>query len=213
MTPNNIVNMAYLKGLQVISVCDHNCARNLPAVQAAADARGLLFIPGIEVETREEVHMLTLFPSLAPAMEFGEWVYSGLAKIDNRPSFFGEQLIVDEEDRVVGTEPRMLLQSTSYSIDEVVSRCRAYGGVPIPAHINRTANSLLKSLGFLPPNLGFTAIEVCAQFALVGVEVFRYHVLYDSDAHTLGEISEPNYFVSASEHSVQSVLEHLAQQK
>ncbi len=213
MTPNNIVNMAYIKGLQAISVCDHNCARNLPAVQAAADARGLVFLPGIEVETREEVHILTLFPSLEPAMEFGEWVYNGLPQIENRPSFFGEQLIVDEEDRVVGTEPRLLLQSTAHSIDEVVSRCRAHGGVPIPAHINRSANSLLHILGFLPPNLAFTAIEVCAQFALVGVEIFRYHVLYDSDAHTLGDISEPIHFISASEHSAKGVLEHLAQQK
>ncbi len=213
MTPNNIANMAYLKGLQAISVCDHNCARNLPAMKAAADARGLIFIPGIEVETREEVHVLTLFPSLEPAMEFGEWVYDSLPPIENRPSFFGEQLIMDEEDRVVGTEPRLLLQSTTRSIDEVVSRCRELHGVPIPSHINRSANSLLHILGFIPPNLAFTSIEVCAQFTLVGVEISRYHVVYDSDAHTLGDISEPNHFISASEQSAKGILEFLAQQK
>ena len=213
MTPNNIVNMVYLKGLQVIAVCDHNCARNLPAVKAVADARGLIFIPGIEVETREEVHVLTLFPSLDPAMEFGNWVYDSLPDIENRPSFFGDQLIMDKEDNVIGTEPRLLLQSTTRSIDEVVTTCRAFGGVPIPAHINRRANSLLHILGFLPPNLAFTSIEVCAQFTLVGVEISRYHVLYDSDAHTLGDISEPSHFISAYEHSAQGVLAYLAEQK
>ena len=30
MTPNNIVNMAKLKGLDAIAVCDHNTARHLP---------------------------------------------------------------------------------------------------------------------------------------------------------------------------------------
>ncbi len=213
MTPNNIVNMAYLKGLQAISVCDHNCARNLPAVKAAADAHGLVFIPGIEVETREEVHVLTLFPSLEPAMEFGEWVYNSLPNIENSPSFFGEQLIMNEEDKVIGMETRLLLQSTTRSIDEVVSRCREFGGVPIPAHINRSANSLLHILGFIPPNLALTSIEVCAQFTLVGVEISRYHVLYDSDAHTLGSISEPNHFLSACEQSAKGILDHLAKQK
>ncbi len=213
MTPNNIVNMAYLKGLQAISVCDHNCAHNLPAMQAAADARGLIFIPGIEVETREEVHVLTLFPSLEPAMEYGKWVYDSLPDIENRPAFFGEQLIMNSEDRLIGTEPRLLIQSTTRTIDEVVSKCRDFGGVAIPAHINRSANSLLHILGFIPPNLAFTSIEVCAQFTLVGVEISRYHVLYDSDAHTLGGISEPNHFLTAYEQSPKGVLDYLAGQK
>ncbi len=213
MTPSNIVNMAYLKGLQVIAVCDHNCAYNLPAVKAAADEQGLIFLPGIEVETREEVHVLTLFPALEPAMEFGGWVYASLPEIQNRPSFFGEQTIMDANDQVVGTEPRLLIQSTTRSIDEVVETCRKLGGVPVPAHINKTSNSMLKSLGFLPPNLQLTAIEVCPQNTLVGVEISRYHVLYNSDAHTLGEISEPDHFISAYDSTPEGVLRYLAQPK
>ena len=66
MTPNNIVNMAMLNGLDVIAVSDHNCARNLPAVFSVAEKAGMLVIPAIEVCTSEEVHVLCLFYQLEP---------------------------------------------------------------------------------------------------------------------------------------------------
>ncbi len=49
------------------------------------------------------------------------------------------------------------------------------GGVPVPAHINRTSNSLLYSLGFLPPELCFTALEVYA-----GLPVRKEQIYYVS---------------------------------
>jgi len=213
MTPNNIVNMAALKGLELIAVCDHNCARNLPAVQAAADARGLLLLPGLEVETREEVHMLALFAALSSAMAFGEWVYAHLPPLPNRPDLFGEQLVLDENDDPIAAEPRLLIQSTALSIDEAAAACRRMGGVPVPAHINRTSNSLLANLGFIPPGPAFTALEVSANLPISGVNLSRYHVLCNSDAHTLGDISEPIHFVPAYERSAAGVLAYLAEKK
>lgn len=213
MTPNNIVGMAVLKGLDIIAVCDHNCARNLPAIACAARAAGLLFLPGLEVETREEAHVLTLFPALSPALAFGDWVYAHLPDIPNAPSFFGEQLILDENDELLGKEPRMLIQATTLCIDEIAAQCRTLGGVPVPAHINRTSNSLLASLGFVPPGPAFTALEVYAPLPVSGVDLSRYHVLYNSDAHTLGDISEREHFVAACDHTPEGVLAYLAQPK
>ncbi len=214
MTPNNLINMAYLKGLELVAVCDHNSARNLPACKAVADARGLLFLPGLEVETREEVHVLTLFASLEAAMDYGGWVYTHLPEIPNTPALFGEQIAMNEDDEPVYTEPKLLIQSTTLSIDEVATQCRAAGGVPIPAHINRTSNSLLYSLGFLPPELCFTALEVYAGLPVPeGTDLLRYHVLYNSDAHTLSGISEKEHFISAYEKSPEGVLQYLRTQK
>lgn len=213
MTPNNIANMAYLKGLEAIAVCDHNSARNLPAVKAVADARGLVFIPGLEVETREEVHVLTLFAALEAALEFGEWVYESLPDVPNMPDFFGPQVVMNEEDEPIYAEPRMLVQSTTLPLDEVVAACRAAGGVPLPAHINRTSNSLLYNLGFVPPEQRFASLEVYHKLPISGVDLEKYHIIYNSDAHYLEDISEPVNFISAYEKSPAGILRYLAEEK
>ena len=160
MTPNNIVGMAALKGLDVIAVSDHNSARNLPAVCAVAKRYDICVVPALEVQTREDVHVLTYFPDLGAALEFGEWVYSLLPPIQNKVSLFGEQLICDQADQVVGQEERLLIQAISASIDEVVRVVSGMGGVVVPAHINRMANSLISVLGFIPDALSFTAMEI-----------------------------------------------------
>lgn len=214
MTPNNLINMAYLKGLEVVAVCDHNSARNLPACKAVADARGLILLPGIEVETREEVHVLTLFASLDAAMDYASWVYAHLPEIPNTPALFGEQIAMNEDDELIYTEPRLLIQSTTLSIDEVTAQCRAAGGVPVPAHINRTSNSLLSSLGFLPPELNFTALEVYSALPVPeALDLAGYHILHNSDAHTLHDISEREQFISAYEKSPEGILVYLRTRK
>lgn len=210
MTPNNLVNMAYIKGLDALAVCDHNSALNLRACKAVADARGLVFIPGIEVETREEVHMLCLFPKLDAAEDFGAWVYQYLPPLPNRPDLFGEQIVMDEDDRQVAVEPRLLIQSTELSIEDAADACRRAGGVPAPAHINRTSNSLLCSLGFIPPHLSFTCVEVYERLPVEGVDLEKYHVLYNSDAHYLEDISERRSFISAFDRTPEGVIKWLS---
>ncbi|MDD3919657.1 MAG: hypothetical protein PHO41_00565 [Eubacteriales bacterium] len=213
MTPNNLVNMAYLKGLEAIAVCDHNSTKNLPACKAVADARGLIFVPGMEVETKEEVHVLCLFPVLEQAMAMGNWVYERLPGVPNRPDFFGEQIAMNEDDEPIYTEPKLLIQATDAGIDEVAGMCRRLGGVPVPAHINRTSNALLENLGFVPPELCFTSVEVYAPLPVMGVDLERYHVVYNSDAHNLESISEKEHFVSAYEKSPAGILRYLAEEK
>lgn len=214
MTPNNIVNMARIKGLEAIAVCDHNSARNLPALKKAADAAGLLLIPGIEAETREEVHVLCYLPTLEAARALGEALYARLPARPNLPDFFGEQAVMDENDEIIACEERLLIQSTDLSIGALAALCRSFGGVPVPAHINRTSNSVLCNLGFIPEDAAFTSVEVCHALPMPpGMDLGRYHVLASSDAHELSAILERESFLPVAEATVEAVLSYLALRK
>jgi len=206
MTPGNICAMARLKGLDVIAVTDHQSAGNLPAVAACAAREGLLLLPGLEVCTREEVHVLCYFAGLEDALRMGAWCHERLPDIPNRPAYFGEQTYMDEHDRVTGHEPRLLIMALSAGLDEVCRQARALGGVPVPAHINRGENGILAALGFLPPEEGFAALEISPDLPLPDdLQLSRYRVLRSSDAHQLGDIAERGQVI-AVQRSAQAVL-------
>ena len=80
MTPANIAGMAALKGLDIVALTDHNTCRNCPAFMAAAAEYGLLAVPGMEINTSEEVHAVCLFPALEKALDFDTYVYDRLIK-------------------------------------------------------------------------------------------------------------------------------------
>lgn len=191
MTPNNIVNMALLKELDVIAVADHNTAGNLPAVFELARQKGLGVLPGIEANTAEEVHVLCYFFDLESCLAFSGAIYEHLPPIPNRPDYFGEQLLLDASDEVIGSEEKLLISALDLSIDELVALCGAHGGVCVPAHINRSANSLLNNLGFLPPGVPFAALEVSPSAPPPPASVTDgWRILRSSDAHYLEHMLE-----------------------
>lgn len=189
MTPANIAGMAYVKGLSIISLTDHNTGANLSAMHIAAKHYGILFIPGIEVTSCEEVHVLVYFSELEPAMNFGNMIYDSLPDIKNRPQIFGEQLIVDEQDNRLGTLDKLLLQASPYSIDDISAIAKSSGGCAIPAHINRDSFSVLSNLGFIPDGL-YKCAEVALRIPCPPLDP-NLKIFHSSDAHTLGDISEP----------------------
>ena len=209
MTPNNIAGMAYVKQLDCIAVTDHNTALNLPAVQKVADAMGVVLLPGIEVTSREEVHVLTYFPTVDDAVDFGAMVYEHLPPLPNNKAIFGNQLILDEEDEVTGELDKLLIQATDLSIEEIARRCERAGGLCVAAHINRSSNSLLANLGFLPPRPVFAALEVYRAAPAPGVDTGAYKILYASDAHRLGDMSEREFFVELPERSTEALFGYL----
>lgn len=182
MTPNNIIGMAALNELSVIAVSDHNTAKNLPAAMKLGMEMGVLVIPGMEITTAEEVHVLSLLPSLEAALELGEEIYAHLPPVMNRPDIFGDQLILNEEDAVIGSLDKLLINATDLSIEKVFALVRSYGGVPIPAHIDKTSNSILSNLGFISPGLEVTTVEVHSPPCAHAGSAF---VISDSDAHDL----------------------------
>ena len=200
MTPNNIVNMALLKGLDLIAITDHNSCANVEAVIDAGRNRGLLVIPGIEVQSKEEVHLICLFKKLEKALEFGELIYSSLPNIPNNEELFGKQFIMDDSDNIIGKEEKLLLSSSSYSINEIFELTHMHEGLCIPAHIDRPGYSIIFNLGFIPPDLKVDTVELSKKAAMESVLgkmpfLKSYKHVISSDAHYLWDISEREYFV------------------
>ena len=160
MTPANIAGMAALKGLEAVALTDHNTCRNCPAFMAAAEEYGVLAVPGMEINTSEEVHAVCLFPNLEAALGFDAYVYGKLIQFPNNEAIFGKQQIYNEQDQVCGTEPNLLINATEISFDGLWELVRSYGGVMFPAHVDKTANSLIANLGFIPPDSRFKTAEV-----------------------------------------------------
>lgn len=206
MTPGNILGMAVVKGLDVIAIADHNSARNLPAANAVAEAYGILLLPAIEITTREEVHLLGYFPSVHAAVEFGEMLRPHLPKRKNSPALFGEQLIMDENDQVTGAEDALLIGASDLTLEHCSAQVRAFGGVPVPAHINRGSNGLLVNLGLMPKTPHFPTVEVWRDLPCPLAPLENRHVLHSSDAHYLGDIQERIFALHPPEKSVEALL-------
>lgn len=214
MTPNNIVNMANLKGLDVISITDHNSCANLEAVSICANNCGILFIPGMEVETSEEVHLICLLPDLNAAHKLDTIVSNALPGISNRKDIFGEQLIFNEDDTLVGEEERLLITATSLTVYEVFSIVSSLGGVVIPAHVDRTSYSMLSNLGMIPDDLGIKYLEIsrsCDKYAYKASNPMLdgFKLLKSSDAHYLGDILERESLLELPELTVKAVINAL----
>lgn len=214
MTPYNIVGMAALKGLDVIAVTDHNSCKNCEAVLHAAEEYGILAIPGMELTTSEEVHVLCLFEELSAALAFDAYVHERILPIPNREEIFGRQEIYGLEDTPIGTEEFLLISATSISFEGLWELVDSFGGIMIPAHIDKASFSLLSNLGFVPEDSRFTAAEIfnrdslpllCAQNPYLE----HCRILVNSDAHTLERIKEPENTLSVKERSAAGVLEAL----
>lgn len=209
MTPNNIVNMALLKGLDIIALSDHNSAGNLRAVAKAAGSR-LLVIPAIEVESAEEVHIVCYFPSVDRAEQFSEELKAQLPPIENRPDIFGRQLYLNEQDEVTGEEHQLLVCASGLSIEQVFSLTANYGGASVPAHIDRSSSSILSNLGFIPPDLPVSALEITAKKrAELEQKYAGFRILTNSDAHYLEDIAEPEFSLDLEEKSIDCFLHYL----
>ena len=209
MTPANLCGMAALKGLQMIALTDHNTAKNLPAVQKCCDAYGLLLIPGMEITTREEVHLLGYFPTVEIAVSFGALIREHLPKKKNKPSLFGHQYVMNEEEEILEEEDALLIGATDLPLSELVRMIRSTGGVPVPAHINRGSNGLLINLGFMPPDLKFTAVEVWRGLPCAHTPQEGKVILHSSDAHYLGDILEAETWIELPEKSAFAFLNYL----
>lgn len=214
MTPNNIVNMAMIKGLDVIAVADHNQSGNLKAVLKVAAKRDMLVIPAMELQTVEEVHLLCLFRTLEAVETVQKQISETQLPIPNRPEKFGHQYVMDYQDEIIGEVDVCLLFSSTMTIEAIVELVRSQGGLVIPAHINRQSNSVISNLGFIPEELNFRTVEVSGDAAgTLYLETFdntnSYVVIRDSDAHQLFNISEREHYFELPERSIESIFQYL----
>lgn len=193
MIPPLIIRQARRLWLDVIAITDHNSAENVAAVMKAAQGSGITVMPGMEVQTREEIHLVCLFDTLDQVQRWQELVYAHLPDQRNREDVFGAQFVVDETGEFIRYNKRLLLTSTSMSLEQVTEYVRALGGLCIAAHIDRPGYSILTALGFIPPELDLDAIEMSAQTTPVEVRrrfpgLSSYAMIISGDSHRLSEM-------------------------
>jgi hypothetical protein len=193
MLPEFIIERAGELGLDIIAVTDHNSCENAAALIRAAEGTSIDVWPGMEVQSREEAHLLCLFDTLDRALAWQAVVYASLPPLKNRPAVFGEQVVLAPDGEPVGTNDRLLATSTALSVEEVVRGVNDLGGLCIPAHVDRPMYSIIANLGFIPPDLAIPGAEISHLLGSKEArsrfpQLARYGLIADGDAHRLNEI-------------------------
>jgi len=192
MSPGNIVAEALKKRLDAIAICDHNSAKNVPAVLAAAKGKGIVVLPGMEVCTREEAHVLAIFENVESDFRLQELVYRLLSGV-NDPEAIGMQVIANAQDEVEGYEEKLLIGAADLSVDQLVDEVHLLGGIAIASHIDRETYSVIGQLGFIPDSLRFDGLELTRHVSDEEAwkrfpEYRHYAFVRNSDAHNLDDI-------------------------
>lgn len=162
MTPHHIVMRAAQYGVDAVAITDHNASANAAAAVEAAKNYGVKVFPGMEVECREEAHIVVLFDTLEQLAAWQKIVDANMSGLKNNAERFGAQFIVDDDDNFIAEEERMLLGPLKLPAAEVIQKVNAMGGMAIAAHVDRPSYSLLMQLGFLPSDMGLAAAEISA---------------------------------------------------
>lgn len=203
MIPPLIVPTAIEKGINLLAVTDHNASANVIAVQQAAQDTGLIVLPGMELQTREEVHLLCLFDTREQLDAWQKLVDDHLPPLENDIDHFGEQFVVDETGEFIRREMRLLLTSADLSLEEAIGAVNAIEGLAIPAHVDRKANGLLEILGFVPADITIEALEISRHITVEAAplrypQIRGYPLIRDGDAHRLNEFLGVNEFLIES---------------
>ncbi len=186
MTPNNMVNMAALAGIEVMAVADHNTTRNVPAAMAVGKQAGVLVVPAMELTTKEDIHVLCLLPDLEQAEKFRQYVYERLPQRKNRPKAFGHQYVMDENDEILEEETQLLSFGADIGVYETRTLLEQFDGLAVPAHIDRASYSLIGVMGLVDTEMGFHVYETtidCDREALMEKYRFSGGFISNSDAH------------------------------
>jgi len=214
MTPYNLVNMAKLLGFDMIALTDHNSCKNCRSACAVGKEIGLTVVPGMELCTAEEIHCVCLLPDLDAADAFSEHIHETMPPVENQPEIFGEQRVMDTADGILDTEPLLLTTASSVSVDDLVPLVRSFGGACFPAHLDRASYSLLSVLGFLYPELQFTAAEFTHK-AFLPQYLEKHPLLRDmrivrnSDAHYLENMAEPTEPLPLNSNTAQALIAYI----
>lgn len=214
MTPNNIVNMSVLNGLEVIAITDHNSCKNCKALVEAGKKANLLVIPGMEICTNEDIHVICLFETVTDAENFSTYVYSNMPLIPHRPDIFGEQIIMNSDDIEISRESYLLLNATNISVNDILSTTNKYNGTAFPAHIDRSSYSVISSLGDIPPETGFNTIEISTKGNIEKMKLLHpiikdKLILINSDSHYLESLISEKRYIEIDTLSTKSIINYI----
>ncbi|HWR57678.1 MAG TPA: PHP domain-containing protein, partial [Thermodesulfovibrionales bacterium] len=146
MTPREIVRVSIERGLSIIAVTDHNSAENTGATRRAAEGTGLNVLAGMEISSSEEVHILALFEFQDHAEQMQNVIYANLPSGENDERLYGNQVIANEYNEVMGFNKRLLISATNLTARRILDLIASYGGISIASHIDKDAFSVLSQL-------------------------------------------------------------------
>jgi predicted metal-dependent phosphoesterase TrpH len=211
MTPNNIVNMALLNELDAIAITDHNTCENVKAVMKVAKDKDIIVIPGIEIETKEEIHVVGLFLDVESVYNIQTEIFKGLPNIKNKADIFGSQLILNENDDVVEELDKFLMTACALSLNKVIDIIHEYNGIAILAHIDRPSYSVISNLGMIPDDLNTSILEISrfSQLDKYKKIYTNYKIIQSSDAHELGYIGISHNFLEVDAKNIKSIFNAL----
>jgi len=192
MSPKGILTAAKEKGIDILGICDHNSSENSLAIIKAAKNLSIQILPGMEVTSEEEVHVLALFDDIGNAQKLQRHVYKHLPG-KNDEETFGMQVIVNEKEEVLGFSDKLLIGATTLPLDEVLRLIHSFEGLAIASHIDREAFSIIGQLGFIPDNLGLDALEISPSITIEEARQkfpYNYPITCSSDAHYPDDIGK-----------------------
>jgi predicted metal-dependent phosphoesterase TrpH len=201
-----IIEQAKKVGLDMIGICDHNSGENVRAMMKAGERQGLVVIPGVEVTSREEVHILGLFNTEQDLMGLQDIIYENLPG-QNDEEAFGPQLVIDENNNVVGRNSRLLIGATTLTLEQIIEAIHQFAGLAVASHVDRQRFSLIGQLGFIPNGLKLDAVEV-SKPSSAGQE-YGYPVVTSSDAHFLEDIGKNSTCFMIEDASLQEISKAL----
>ena len=194
MSPRAIVRTAIEKELDIIAVTDHNSIGNVRAVMDAAAGTSLTVLPGMEISSREEVHVVALFPDLDAAENVQDKIYATLSDSED-DAYIQEQILATGDDEVEGFCSKLLMAASGFSLRKLVELIHSVEGLAIAAHIDRQAFGIIGQLGFIPPRVHFDALEISWRESIQAArnrfpEFNGYTFVTSSDAHYLADIGK-----------------------
>ena len=200
MTINNIFNMAYIKGLQLIAITDHNSLKQqyyLEKIIKHVILKGKIdYVHGVELQSSEEIHLLAYFKKGSNLNVIQEWIDKHLIKVKNQSDYYGNQYIFNEFDEVIGIEDNLLISSLDLNVYQIVKKVHEFNGVVILAHVMAKRYGIYEVYHGIPDDLNYDGIEVESIKQLNELKQLCKHlkddyVFFNSDAHNLESISEP----------------------
>lgn len=203
MSPAQVVRRAAAAGLDMLAITDHNASAHVrPALRAAAGS-GLTVVPGMEVCSREEVHLLALFDDPAPLADLQALVDAALPSADNLPDVFGYQVLFDDRDEVCDVDRRLRQAGIALGLDRLVAEIHQRGGLAVPAHVFRKRYSLWSQLGAVDAGPGYDLLEIAypqwvREHYRLGRRLDNVPVVTGSDAHYLEDIGRTGNCLDAA---------------
>ena len=217
MSPRRIIQKSLEAGLDLIAICDHNTVENAGVAMREGEKQGVQVLPGMEVCSKEEVHILALFQELETALDMQSYVYANLPG-QNKPEVFGCQVVANQNDEVLGENPRLLIGATRLGLHDIVKKTHALGGLSVCCHVDRPAYGIINQLGFIPADLALDGVEVSrhvrladAHKTLAGIE--KFSCITTSDGHFLADIGKVWTVFQMAEPTIAEIRKSLLQQE